>query len=90
MQCQRRMHRNDGCGQDVTATFTLNSYALTTATAGTGSGSVSLNPPGGDIHHGAVVTVTATPDRLYLHRLERHVYGQQLRAALAWMQPRRS
>ena len=45
----------------VTATFMLNSYALTTATAGTGSGSISLNPPGGTYPHGTVVAVTATP-----------------------------
>ena len=45
----------------VTATFTLNSYALTTATAGAGSGSVSLNPAGGTYSHGTVVAVTATP-----------------------------
>ena len=45
----------------VTATFTLNSYALTTATAGTGSGAVTLNPAGGTYSHGTMVTVTATP-----------------------------
>ena len=47
--------------KSVTAAFTFNSYALTTATAGTGSGSVGLNPPGGTYSHGTVVAVTATP-----------------------------
>ena len=47
--------------KSVTATFTLNSYLLTTATAGTGSGSVDLDPAGGTYSHGTVVTVTATP-----------------------------
>jgi hypothetical protein len=45
----------------VSATFTLNSYALTTATMGTGSGSVSLNPAGGTYIRSTVVEVTATP-----------------------------
>jgi len=45
----------------VTATFSLNSYPLTTAVDGTGSGSVSLNPAGGVYGHGTVVTVAATP-----------------------------
>ena len=45
----------------VTATFSLNSYALATATAGTGAGSVSLDPAGGTYSHGTVVTVTNTP-----------------------------
>jgi hypothetical protein len=45
----------------VTATFTLNSYALATATAGTGAGSVTLDPAGGIYSHGTVVTVAATP-----------------------------
>ncbi len=47
--------------KNVTATFTLNSYALTTATAGTGSGTVTLSPAGGTYSHGTVVTVTNTP-----------------------------
>ncbi len=47
--------------KSVTANFSLNSYALTTATAGTGSGSVTLDPPGGTYNHGTVVTVTPTP-----------------------------
>jgi uncharacterized repeat protein (TIGR01451 family) len=47
--------------KSVTATFTLNSYALTTATAGTGSGAVTLSPAGGTYSHGTVVTVTNTP-----------------------------
>ena len=47
--------------KSVTANFSLNSYALTTATAGTGSGSVTLDPAGGTYSHGTVVTVTPTP-----------------------------
>jgi hypothetical protein len=47
--------------KSVTATFSLNSYALTTATAGTGSGTVTLSPAGGTYSHGTVVTVTNTP-----------------------------
>jgi pullulanase len=46
--------------KSVTATFTLNSYALTTATDGTGSGAVSLDPTGGTYDHGTVVTATAS------------------------------
>jgi predicted nucleotidyltransferase len=45
--------------KSVTAAFMLNSYALTTATADMGSGTVSLNPPGGVYNHGALVTATA-------------------------------
>lgn len=44
----------------LTATFSLKSYTLTTATAG--SGSITLNPPGGAYPHGTVVTATATAD----------------------------
>ncbi len=44
----------------ITGTFTLDSYTLITATAGTGSGSVSLDPAGGVYSYGTVVTVTAT------------------------------
>jgi uncharacterized repeat protein (TIGR01451 family) len=47
--------------KSVTATFTLNSYALTTATAGTGGGAVTLSPAGGTYSHGTVVTATNTP-----------------------------
>jgi hypothetical protein len=47
--------------KSVTSTFSLNSYALTTATAGTGSGTVTLSPAGGTYSHGTVVTVTNTP-----------------------------
>jgi hypothetical protein len=47
--------------KSVTATFSLNSYALTTATAGTGGGAVTLSPAGGTYSHGTVVTVTNTP-----------------------------
>ncbi|MCX6648715.1 MAG: hypothetical protein NTV61_04925 [Candidatus Bathyarchaeota archaeon] len=45
----------------VTATFTLDSppsYKLTVATTGTGSGSVTLSPPGGIYPSGTVVTLT--------------------------------
>jgi hypothetical protein len=45
----------------VTANFSLNSYALTTATAGAGSGAVTLSPAGGTYSHGTVVTVTNMP-----------------------------
>jgi pullulanase len=45
--------------RSVTATFTLNSYALVTATDGTGSGTVDLDPTGGTYDHGTVVTATA-------------------------------
>ncbi len=45
----------------VTATFTLNTYTLTVATAGNGSGATSNTPPGSTFTHGTVVTVTATP-----------------------------
>ena len=44
----------------VTATFSLKTYNLTTATDGTGSGSVSLDPTGGTYDHGTVVTATAS------------------------------
>jgi PKD repeat protein len=46
----------------LTATFTLNSHALATGTAGTGAGSISLNPAGGVYDYGTAVTLTATPD----------------------------
>ncbi len=46
----------------VTATFTLNTYALTVATAGNGSGTTSNTPPGSTFNYGTVVTVTATPN----------------------------
>ncbi|MCX6047702.1 MAG: choice-of-anchor D domain-containing protein, partial [Chloroflexi bacterium] len=39
----------------------LAEYTLTPAMAGTGSGTVSLDPPGGTYIAGTVVTVTATP-----------------------------
>jgi uncharacterized repeat protein (TIGR02543 family) len=53
--------------RSITATFTLNSYLLTVAKAGTGSGTVMSNPPGIDcgpdcqelFTNGTVVTLTA-------------------------------
>jgi len=45
--------------KNVTATFTAIQRVLTMTT--NGSGSVSLNPPGGVYNDGAVVTLTATP-----------------------------
>ncbi len=44
----------------VTATFTINSYTLTTSTNGTGSGTVSNSPPGSSYTYNTVVTLTAT------------------------------
>jgi hypothetical protein len=46
----------------VTATFTLNTYTLTVATAGNGSGTTSNTPPGSTFTHGTLVTVTAAPN----------------------------
>lgn len=45
--------------KSVTATFTLNTYALTVTKAGTGSGTVQ-GAPANPIAHGTVVTLTAT------------------------------
>jgi hypothetical protein len=47
----------------VTATFTLKTYTLTIAKSGTGSGTVTYNPPGTTFPSGTVVTLTATPDQ---------------------------
>jgi hypothetical protein len=47
--------------KSVTATFSLNGYALATAIDGTGSGLVTLDPAGGIYSHGTVVTVTNKP-----------------------------
>ncbi|MGH7343824.1 MAG: InlB B-repeat-containing protein, partial [Candidatus Rokuibacteriota bacterium] len=47
--------------KSVTATFTLKQYSLSVSMNGTGSGSVTANPPGGTYNHGAVVSLTATP-----------------------------
>ena len=44
----------------LSASFTQLSYSVSTATAGAGSGLVSLDPPGGIYTYGAVVTATAT------------------------------
>jgi uncharacterized repeat protein (TIGR02543 family) len=49
----------------VTATFDLippPQYTLTVNTDGAGSGSVTLDPPGGTYDEGTVVTLTASPD----------------------------
>jgi hypothetical protein len=46
----------------VTATFALDTHTLSTSTEGNGSGTLSLDPPGGSYDYGTVVTVTATPD----------------------------
>jgi hypothetical protein len=56
----------------VTATFTLNSYTVTTSRIGAGSGSIASTPPGIDCRtggacsapylYGTSVTLTATPD----------------------------
>jgi hypothetical protein len=56
--------------RDVTATFTLESYQLTVAKDGTGSGTVTSTPAGIDcgsdcsesFTYGTMVTLTATPD----------------------------
>lgn len=50
--------------QSVTATFNLiaTSYTLSIVTSGTGSGSVTANPPGPTYAGGTVVTLTATPN----------------------------
>lgn len=44
----------------VTATFTIKSYALTTATTGTGSGSIARSPNAVTYTHGTLVTLTPT------------------------------
>lgn len=50
-------------GPSSSATMTLyGQYTLTTATAGAGSGTVILTPPGGSYAYGTVVTLTATPN----------------------------
>ena len=45
----------------ISATFKINTCTLSINTIGTGSGTVSLNPPGGEYNSGTVVTLTATP-----------------------------
>ncbi|HEY0995102.1 MAG TPA: Ig-like domain-containing protein [Gemmatimonadaceae bacterium] len=52
--------RMDG-NRTVTAVFELRTYVLTVGTAGTGSGTVAANPPGGTHVVGTTVTLTATP-----------------------------
>ena len=47
--------------KSITATFTLNTYALSTATTGNGSGSVSHVPAGTTFNYGTLITLTATP-----------------------------
>jgi hypothetical protein len=46
----------------VTATFTLNTHTLGTATAGNGAGSINHTPSGSSFNYGTVVTLTATPN----------------------------
>jgi uncharacterized repeat protein (TIGR02543 family)/flagellin-like protein len=46
----------------VTAYFTQDQYTLTLNYAGTGSGTIGLNPASGQYTHGTVVTVTANPN----------------------------
>jgi len=48
--------------KSVTATFTLEQYTLTTATDGTGTGSLILDPAGGIYEYGTAVTVTHSAD----------------------------
>jgi uncharacterized repeat protein (TIGR02543 family) len=48
--------------KSVTASFALDQVTLSVATTGTGTGSVSLDPPGGSYAPGAVVTLTASAD----------------------------
>ena len=50
-----------GAVVDLFAKWTLVYYSLSTSIAGTGSGTVSLNPSGGSYTNGATVVVTATP-----------------------------
>jgi uncharacterized repeat protein (TIGR02543 family) len=45
----------------VTATFTLQQFALTTSTLGNGSGTITANPSGGTYNYGTVVTLTPHP-----------------------------
>jgi hypothetical protein len=58
---------SDGNGGTAGHTWNLTvnappQYTLTVSTAGTGSGSVTLDPPGGTYDEGTVVTLTASPD----------------------------
>ncbi|MFK7800809.1 MAG: choice-of-anchor Q domain-containing protein [Anaerolineae bacterium] len=46
----------------VGANFALLQYALTTVTAGTGTGSITASPANSPLDHGTVVTLTATAD----------------------------
>ena len=63
-----------GAGFDIGAyeyPFVPSNYTLTLATAGSGSGTVSANPPGPSYLQGTVVTLTAsTVDQFHLHGLE--------------------
>ncbi|MFN8445348.1 MAG: choice-of-anchor D domain-containing protein [Caldilineaceae bacterium] len=47
--------------KQVTANFTLDVHTISVATDGPGSGSVNLNPVGGNYDYGTVVTATAIP-----------------------------
>lgn len=46
----------------VTATFALEQHALTTATSGSGTGTISRSPDSAMYDHGTTVTLTATAD----------------------------
>lgn len=67
--------RNNGCtgtalacivtideAKSITATFTLNKYALNTAISGSGSGSISRSPDAADYDFGTIVTLSATAE----------------------------
>ncbi|MBK8049335.1 MAG: hypothetical protein IPK16_20790, partial [Anaerolineales bacterium] len=45
----------------ISATFAIDTHALTLAKSGTGDGTVASDPPAGSFDYGTVVTVTATP-----------------------------
>lgn len=45
----------------ATANFTVNSYLLSTATAGAGSGSIVCTPSAGSVAYGTALSCTATP-----------------------------
>ncbi len=58
----------DSLGRKAEKTLTLSisapaaTYKLTVTVAGTGNGSVTMSPPGGNYRSGTVVTLTAAPD----------------------------
>ena len=51
-----------GADLHITATFTLQEYALNLATAGNGMGTITKSPAMALYPHGSVVTLTAVPD----------------------------